>query len=178
MINDAATTHPREDANGLTRLEDWHRARKLFNHQKLKNEFSLALESLLRKSTQFTPAVQKRSIEEAQLEWQWLRAEALSLFDKYERDCTPVHYFSNPPVFPMKPANHEWLPTLLHNDWLSRKGVKAWVSTGGLIVTRVDQALDACLGEKEPCLSVKIKEVVGRCNELSEHLHNHPSRFC
>ena len=163
---------------GLMRIQDWNQRRKFFNHQVWKNEFVLALENLSRCGAADSIRGEIRSVDHACAAWGKLRIEVASLFETYERDCSPRSFFNIPPLAPVDPQAAEWLPNLVHEDWLARRGVKEWVNAGGEILLEIDDALAEWSSRgtsKEPR---DLSGLIAKCKKLGDHLQNFPTRLC
>ena len=100
----------------------WQLKRSEFNHDWLKNQFLNRLNAFLERLRSGNPDAEKlsRFVREHLPEWTVHEPEARWLIDSIESELSPKLFFDQPPLNHCDAETKEWLPTVVHELWLSR----------------------------------------------------------
>lgn len=105
---------------------NWQLKRSEFNHDWLKNRFLNRLNAFLERLRSGKPDAEKlsRFVREDLPEWSDHEREARWLIDSLEHELSPMRFFDQPPLSRCDSETKKWLPTVVHELWLSRYPVR------------------------------------------------------
>lgn len=103
-------------------LNEWQERRSEFNHDWLKNQFLNRLNAFLERLRSGNSDSEKlsRFVREHLPEWNAHEPEARWLIDSLESELSPKRFFDQPPLNRCDAEAKDWLPTVVHELWLSR----------------------------------------------------------
>jgi hypothetical protein len=151
----------------------WQLKRSEFNHDWLKNQFLNRLNAFLERLRGENPDAEKlsRFVREHLSEWNAHEPEARWLIDSLENELSPKRFFDQPPLSNCDSETKSWLPTVVHEIWLSRYPVRELreKATGSLAKVNEQYAKLSSAVEKSPSLNAG--SLVGLRHEFSELSH-------
>ena len=156
-------------------LNEWQERRSEFNHDWLKNQFLNRLNAFLERLRSGSPDAEKlsRFVREDLPEWNAHEPEARWLIDSMEHELSPKRFFDQPPLSRCDPDTRKWLPTVVHELWLSRYPVRELREKAADSLARVN--------EQYARLSVVLKKSASASRSglvALEHEFSKLSRLC
>jgi len=170
--------------------KDWQAGRNRFNHDWLKNKFSLALEKAVKiaqeriEDDEFAFKFIDNALPEFEIEMQTAR----ELIDSFEESMSPRVLLDREPLCRLNDHHRDWLGRVVHACWKHRTGAGELVDTA---TERLEKALAAfyrlrqCIegkcgkleGQQLACCRTELLAFRDACGELGTASSRFPSRI-
>jgi hypothetical protein len=121
---------------------DWQSRRREFNHDWLKNRFTVALNSWLRllDGAIEDSILEQSFVPEVLPQWEARHDQLNELVRDFEMEMSPRRLFREPPLSRCDEQTKLWLGDLIHRLWLSRVAVRELASAAHRCVSAADAA--------------------------------------
>lgn len=170
--------------------KDWQAGRNRFNHDWLKNKFSLALEKAVKiaqeriEDDEFASKFIDNAVPDFEIGMQTAR----ELIDSFEQSMSPRVLLDREPLCRLNDHYRDWLGRVVHTCWKQRIGASELVETA---TTRLEEALAAfhrlrqCIegkcgkleGQQLACCRTELLAFRDACGELGTAISRFPSRI-
>lgn len=170
--------------------KDWQAGRNRFNHDWLKNKFSLALEKAVKiaqeriEDDEFAFKFIDNALPEFEIEMQTAR----ELIDSFEGAMSPCVLLDREPLCRLNDHHRDWLGRVVHACWKHRTGAGELVDAA---TERLEKALAAfhrlsqCIegkcgkleGQQLACCRNELLAFRDACGELGTAISRFPSRI-
>jgi hypothetical protein len=170
--------------------KDWQAGRNRFNHDWLKNKFSLALERAVKIAQERIEddAFAARFIENALPEFDAEMQNARELIGSFEGSMSPRVLLDREPLCRLDDRHRDWLGQVVHACWKHRIGASELVDTA---IARLEEALSAfvrlrqCIegkcgkleGQQLACCRAELLVLRDACGELGIAISRFPNRI-
>lgn len=173
----------------MTKIEqsDWQRRRSDFNHQWLKNRFFSALDTadhVIRGLLHGNEYLHEL-MEEDLPEWLQRRMELDALLDDFIVQMSPRQLFNLLPLADLDPATKHLFSEFIHELWLVRYPVSAWVEEAKAVGFEVNERYERLMkippldaeGAVLPEFIAAFWQFRSACRALSKAIERFPNRI-
>ena len=163
----------------------WFRERNQLNHDWLRNTFFLELSAIRGRCVGDTSAMGccLEAVSAVIEDWNSHRTPLEALIDRCEVGASPVLLFKRPPLAHCDFDVLEWLPEVIHRQWLARNRIKEKSKDAQLqliITHRSAEALEGVASSTACCGSALVKALdafMVSLTNLSDAISKLPNRF-
>jgi hypothetical protein len=167
---------------------DWQAGRNRFNHDWLKNKFSLSLDRLVKIAEDKIEdeAYASRFVAGGMLDWKRENKSASELIESFESAMSPRKFLDQPPL--CRSQHREWLRSVVHALWRSRADVDGLLDLARRKLKEADIAYEKlcqCVAQncgkpdcaRLACCRTELIEFRDKCRELATAFERFPHRI-